>query len=132
MCAWIESHQEIGRHPKVKKLARLLGIGIPQTVGHLHLLWHWCLDYAKDGNLSKHDEFEIADAAMWEKDADKFLQALYQSEFIDKFGEEFHVHDWIDYGGRLIAMRAANVEKQRQWREDQKLLLGRKPKLKSM
>ena len=38
--AWIESHQEIWRHPKTKKLARLLSVSVPTAVGHLHGIWY--------------------------------------------------------------------------------------------
>jgi len=44
--AWIESNQELARHPKAKKAARMLGISVPAVVGHLHFLWWWCLEYA--------------------------------------------------------------------------------------
>src|SRR5687767_5633894 len=52
--AWIESHQEIARHPKTRKLARLLGGSVPTAIGHLHLLWWWAVDYAEDGWLGKY------------------------------------------------------------------------------
>lgn len=67
--AWIESHQELWRHPKTKKLARLLQISIPTAVGHLHGLWYWAMDFAQDGDLSSYDAEDIADAVMWEGDA---------------------------------------------------------------
>ena len=44
--AWIESHQELWRHPKTKKLARLLGVSVPTVVGHLHGIWYWALDFS--------------------------------------------------------------------------------------
>lgn len=37
--AWIESNQQLARHPKVKKAARTLEISVPTVVGHLHFLW---------------------------------------------------------------------------------------------
>lgn len=49
--AWIESHQEIWRHPKTKKLARLLGVSVPTAVGHLHGIWYWALDFAQDADF---------------------------------------------------------------------------------
>ena len=36
--AWIELHQNLPAHRKVKKLKRLLKIKTPQAVGHLAML----------------------------------------------------------------------------------------------
>lgn len=74
--AWIESHQELWRHPKTKKLARLLGVSVPTVVGHLHGIWYWALDFAQDGDLHQYDPEEIADAALWEGDPGQFIEAL--------------------------------------------------------
>ena len=74
--AWIESNQELARHPKAIKAARVLGISVPALVGHLHFLWWWCLEYAQNGDLSRFDVSDIADAAGWEGDAGKFVMAL--------------------------------------------------------
>ncbi|GIM48438.1 hypothetical protein DNHGIG_39870 [Collibacillus ludicampi] len=51
--AWLKSHQEIARHPKTKRLAKALDISLPTAIGHLHLLWWWAMDFAKNGDLSK-------------------------------------------------------------------------------
>ncbi|SDX03661.1 hypothetical protein SAMN04489725_1361, partial [Alicyclobacillus hesperidum] len=121
MLLWIESHQELGRHPKTKKLARLLGITLPAAVGHLQFLWWWALDYAKDGNLSEFDSMDIADAAMWEGDPERFLSVLVDVGFVDAYGNDeakrFHIHDWMDYAGRLVEKRAQNAERMRRSRE---------------
>ncbi|WP_067931222.1 hypothetical protein [Alicyclobacillus kakegawensis] len=63
--AWIESHQELARHPKTKKLARELNDTVRGAIGLLHLLWWWAMDYAEDGDLSRFDYEDIADAVMW-------------------------------------------------------------------
>ena len=97
--AWIESHQELWRHPKTKKLARLLQISIPTAVGHLHGLWYWAMDFAQDGDLSSYDAEDIADAVMWEGDAKKFLDALVEARYADATEHGIVIHDWYDYAG---------------------------------
>lgn len=104
--AWIESHQEIARHPKTKKLARLLGVSLPTAIGHLHLLWWWAMDFAKDGDLSRYDPEEIADGAMWEGDAQKFLDSLIQAGFVDRDETGIYLHDWDEYAGKLLERKA--------------------------
>ena len=114
--AWIESHQELARHPKTKKLARLLGVTLPTAIGHLHLLWWWAMDYAQDGDLSKYDEYDIADACSWEGEARRLLNSLIESEFIDETDGGLVIHDWHEYAGRLIEKREQNKERKKKSR----------------
>jgi hypothetical protein len=119
--AWIESHQELARHPKTLRLARLLGESLPATIGHLHLLWWWATDYAQDGDLSVYDAEEIAEGARYPGKAAKLLKALLDAGFVDEAGDgQVALHDWHDYAGKLIEQREYNRERQRQWRADQK------------
>ncbi len=123
--AWIELHQQLPSHPKTKRLARALGLAvpenIPQVVGHLCLFWLWCIDYAIDGNLDEMSSQDIADAAGWVGDPDQFLSALQQAGFVDEDVDGRCVHDWDEYGGKLLAYRAKervrNREKQKRHRE---------------
>lgn len=111
--AWIESHQEVGRHPKTKKLARLLGVSLPAAVGHLHYLWWWALDFAQDGGLDKYDADDIADAMQWDGDADQLVGALIASGHIDETDDGLVVHDWSEYAGKLLERRAKDRERKR-------------------
>lgn len=116
--AWIESHQTLRQHPKTKKLSRKLGVSIPAAIGHLHCLWWWALDYADDGDLSRYDKEDIADAAMWEVEhADIFVSAMISAGLIDETDTGYVLHDWSDYAGKLIERREANRERTRKWRE---------------
>lgn len=115
--AWIESHDNLKDHPKTRRAARLLGVSIPTMVGHLHLLWHWCLTYAEDGDLSGYDHEDIADAMMWEGDADDLVQALVNCGPGKSAGFLEHdqdgrllVHDWMDYAGKLVEKRRESRE----------------------
>ena len=125
--AWIESNKELSNHPKVKRAAKLLNISIPAILGHLHLLWYWCLDYAQEGDLSIFDSGEIADACLWTGDPDLFVQSLVDCGPGDSFGfleltedNILTVHDWMDYAGRLIEKRGANADRMRQKRAEKK------------
>jgi DnaD/phage-associated family protein len=109
--AWIESNQEVGRHPKTKKLARLLDVSVVSAVGHLHYLWWWALDFTQDGYIGKYDEFDIAEACMWEGEHQSFVNALIQAGFVDKTESGLLIHDWFDYAGRLIIQKDIKKEK---------------------
>lgn len=119
--AWIESHQTLGRHPKVEKLAKILKIHKAQAIGHLHLLWWWCLDYAQDGSLVSLTNLDIADAAGWTKQPDLFVDAMVtcgvtRNGFLDRSGSGFVVHDWHQYAGRLIEKRRGDYERLKRFR----------------
>ncbi len=124
--AWIELHQQLPTHPKTKRLTRALGLtvpkDIPEVVGHLCMFWLWCIDYATDGSLDRMTEQDIADAAGWTGDPEKFLDSMRQAGFIDVDEDGVSiVHDWDDYIGRLLAFRdkerKRNREKQTRHRE---------------
>ncbi|MDR1572389.1 MAG: HNH endonuclease [Clostridiales Family XIII bacterium] len=107
--AWIESHQELGRHPKTKRLARALQTSLPTAVGHLTFFWWWALDYAQNGDLNGFDEADMADAAGWEGEPGVFVNALIAAKFLDQDERGTRIHDWHDYAGRLIGQRRAQA-----------------------
>lgn len=111
--AWIESHQEVGRHPKTKKLARLLGISLPAAVGHLHYFWWWALDFAQDGLLDKFDHYDLADAMQWDGDPDLLVESLISSGYIDDTEDGLVIHDWGEYAGKLLERRAKDRARKR-------------------
>ena len=122
--AWIESNQELGRHPKTRRLARLLGEKVPTVIGYLHLLWWWALDFAQDGNLSEYDEIDIADACLFDGDEKQFVDALIQARFLDQTEDGLVIHDWYDYAGKLIERRKDDAERKRKSRSLKKESTG--------
>ena len=113
--AWIESHQELARHPKTKALARLLGVSLPCTIGYLHLLWWWAVDYAKDGSLARFRPAHIADAVLWEGDPDLLWISLIEAGFIDDVDGPT-IHDWGEYAGKLLERRRSDADRKRSLR----------------
>lgn len=108
--AWIESHQSLGTHLKLRRLARELRIHRAQAIGHLHFLWWWALDNAPGGDVSALTSAEIAEVAEWPGSEDVFLAALKSCGWVDPDGM---IHDWPEYAGRLIAQRARDRERKR-------------------
>lgn len=114
--AWLQSHQSLGQHPKLRRLSALLGVSKAQAVGHLHCLWWWCLDYAPSGDLVKYEEIDIALAAEWTGDVADFIDGMERAGFLDRGEHGWIVHDWRDYAGRLIEQRERNTERMRRAR----------------
>jgi len=117
--AWIESHQSLRGHPKLRRLARHLGVTEVAAAGHLHYLWWWALDYAKDGQLNGYDEADIADAACWDGDPAVLVKALLaaggpkRAGFLERGENHLLIHDWDEYAGKLIARRERNARAMR-------------------
>jgi len=100
--AWIKSHDEIGEHPKTLILAEELKVPIAHAVGLLHLLWHFTLRYSwRKGDLTSFGDAAIARASKWDGEPIVFIKALQKSRFLD----EYKIHDWLDFSGRLIKDR---------------------------
>lgn len=107
--AWMPSYTELRMHPKTRKLMLQLGVGRPEAVGLLHLLWAFAMDYAKDGDLSDYTPAEIAAAAEWEGDAVAFVEALVSARFVDNTESGLQLHNWDRYGGKLAKQRASHA-----------------------
>lgn len=106
---WIQSHDTLPQHPKTRRAARLAGVSVVEMIGHLHLLWWWSLAVAPDGDLSRFEAEDLADAAMFTGDAETFLRALTDCGPGDSSGflDGMKLHDWAEYGGRYAARSAA-------------------------
>jgi len=120
--AWIKSEQALATHPKLLLLSKDIGVSVPQTVGHLHLLWWWALDYCQDGVLTKYREF-IPLAAQWEGEKELFIESLIKHGWLDLINlsegsdeEDLVIHDWMDYTGNLIIVREKDRERKRKAR----------------
>ena len=81
-----------------------MGWDIDQTIGKLHRLWWWCLDFAPDGNVSRHSADMVALAIGIPADmGDKLINSLFEVAFLDKIGKnQYVVHDWLEYAGRYL------------------------------
>lgn len=111
MTLWIESHQRLRNHPKVKRAAKLLDVSRPTLLGHLHLLWWWALDHARDGIILADDIDLLIEEVDWEGEPDVFLKALVAcggrgAGFLEALpGGDYAIHDWGDHGGKAVQRR---------------------------
>lgn len=121
--AWIESHQNLGDHPKTLRAATMLRVSPAEMVGHLHFLWWWALDYAQTGDISALTAAEIASAARWtrgnthqKRDPELFVDALLTcgpNGFLDRVDGRLQIHDWMEYAGKLIERRRKDAARKR-------------------
>jgi hypothetical protein len=105
-------------------LARKLGIPKHSAVGILEMLWHFTAEYAKDGNIGRYSDEEIAAAVEWQGDAKSLISALVETKWLDEESSLFSgaqpgahhahicVHDWAhhcDDGVHTFLARAGKL-----------------------
>jgi len=108
--AWIELHQAIWTHRKTFELAAALDLDETYAAAHLIRLWTWCIDNAPDGDLSTVSDRAIAFGSGWRQDAESYVRALTSSGWLD---DDRQIHDWAEYGGKLVERRRADAERKR-------------------
>lgn len=86
-------------HPKLLRLARLLGVERYVAAGILESLWHWTSRYARRGDVGRYSDDEIAEGIGWRaRPASELLHALIQAGWVDR--SEDHrlvIHDVADH-----------------------------------
>jgi hypothetical protein len=108
--SWIESHSQVKDHPKTGDLRAAMGWSLGTTIGNLHLFWWWCMAYAEDGDLSKHNPERIAIAMdLPPEQGKKVLAALSASGWVDK-KPYLRVHDWWQYAGPFLRSKYKRTE----------------------
>lgn len=114
---WIKSYQATDRDPQTRKFCRLTGLDIPRAVGSLHMIWWWALDWAPDGDISKFESVDLADAAHFGGDPVAFFDALVQSGYVSKTLDGYEIVDWHNIGGQVIEGRKKAAKKKAAQRE---------------
>ncbi len=105
---WIESHQELERHPKTLNLMSRMGWDLDTTIGKLHRFWWWCVDYAEDGDLQKYNDNCLSAAVgVLPGVSQQFVEAMFKSGWIDR-EPYFRVHDWWHYFGEFLKAKYKN------------------------
>ncbi|OBZ08903.1 hypothetical protein A8L34_22380 [Bacillus sp. FJAT-27264] len=105
MRLWIKSYQATDRDPQTRKFCRLTGLDTPAAVGSLHMIWWWAMDWAPEGDLTKFEPIDLADAAHFEGDAQVFFDALVEAGYVAKTLEGHEIMDWNSIGGQVIEGR---------------------------
>ncbi len=115
---WIKSYQATDRDPQTKKFCRLTGLDVPRAVGSLHMIWWWAMDWAPDGDISKFEPIDLADAAHYDGDPEEFFNALVEAKYVGKTLEGYEVLNWHNIGGQVLESRKKAAAKKAKQREN--------------
>lgn len=116
---WIPSHTGLSGHGKLRKLARLLHTSRAASIGHLHMLWYFAMQQAPDGDITHFEPDHLAEVSEWPGDGEAFLKALIECNvkpggygFVERTNDgRLLLHDWEEYGGKLVVARRKNAER---------------------
>lgn len=86
-------------HPKLRRLAKLLGVPMFSAVGVLECVWHFTARHAIRGDIGRWSDAEIADAVGWPADdAERLVNALVEAGWLDRDDAlRLIVHHWHDH-----------------------------------
>lgn len=100
------------RHRKLLRLATALDLERHKALGLLLDLWVWGLGSAdQDGLLPDVEAADIAAAIDWRGDPDALVNSLVASGFLELDGRGFLIHDWREYGGKVVTERVADRQR---------------------
>jgi hypothetical protein len=89
------------RHPKLLHLARELGIEPYCALGLLEALLDWTFDYARQGNVGRHENAAIAHGIGWTGDPDRLIAALVTTRWLDRCTtHRLVIHDLEDHAAQ--------------------------------
>jgi hypothetical protein len=92
-------------HPKLIRLAKLLGVRRYVAVGLLELLWHLTARYTPAGDVGKWSDDEIATALDWDGDPAVIVRAFVASGLVERHPEHrLIVHDWAEHADDTVKL----------------------------
>ena len=96
-------------HPKMRRL--WLALKIPQyaAIGLVESLFHFTAKFARQGNIGKFGNDEIAAALAWEGNPDVMVHAFVKAGWLEERNEHrLIVHDWHDHADQSVKKTLGN------------------------
>ena len=118
--AYAQVKFEIFGHIKTRKTSKALGIKPVHLVGHLAALWAWAIESAPDGDLSDCEPDDIAAAALWEGNPNRFCDQLAANSWLipsERNPDRLAINDWFDHTGNWLLNRAKAKKRKDKWKE---------------
>ncbi len=100
-------------HPKLHALMDEMGVGRPEALGLLTLLWDFTGEYAMDGGVGRYTDEAIARAVDWPtENAAHLVSAFVKSGWLDEHADSsirLVVHDWWDHCEQFVKRRCERM-----------------------
>lgn len=120
---WLRVEVDAADHPKVGRLARLLGVPKSEAFALVFRLWGHAALYSPRGCFATPED--AADAARFHGSPELFGEALLSAGYcdpdpgrgVDVGDDALVLHDWEEHNGKLGDFREAEAERLRNWRD---------------
>lgn len=110
---FVPVYESLLRSVKLARLSKALTKDRFTLTGHLIALWTWCLSGLPRVDYALTPQ-EIARAAEWPaRGADRFANALAEAGFLDPVDDGFVIHDWEEYGGKVVKAKQRDRDRHR-------------------
>jgi hypothetical protein len=116
---WIEVHDTLLDHRKLRRLERLTGVPCVYLRGHLVTLWLSVLRHRPDGILTDWEPEDFDFYANWQVSQGHFgtrgtlRDSLIKSGFVDCYNNVDEIADWAQYSGTLKLAQRRQQERER-------------------
>lgn len=97
---------------KFKILQRHMGLLRWEACGLLQSLWNLTAEATPDGGVGRFTNEEIAIGIEWNKDADKLIDDLIATKWLDEIPEDYgrlYIHDWHEHCENTVHRKLARV-----------------------
>lgn len=97
-------------HPKMRRLARSLGLPRLHAAGMVEALFHFTNEYAYRGDVGRFSDDEIADVLEWGGDPAALTTALLEAGWADYHPiHRLVIHDWPDHAPDYTKRKANGI-----------------------
>ncbi|MBI4396857.1 MAG: hypothetical protein HY548_07165 [Elusimicrobia bacterium] len=108
--AWIELHEAVRDHWKIQRLADSAAVRYAEAEGWVTNLWLWAITSAKNGDLDRFTNMEIARGARCEVQPENFVAWMIDSGLITS---QKKINDWRKYGIKKMEQNRKRIEAHR-------------------
>ena len=116
-------YRAIKKHPKLRKLAKLMGVSKAEAIGLLYVVWDYCQDDADaDGTLVEVEREDIEEELVPFTDLapEEVVDAMFSTGWLELRDERVAIHNWDVWQSewhRAKERRMKDVERKRKERE---------------
>lgn len=114
---WLRIDAATLNHPKMARLARLLGYPHDQAIGVVVSLWMAVAANRESGMLDGWTAVDIAFICRWSGDPEIIVRALVETGWIDQTDQGLAIHEWIEYQGNVEKVRKESALRQQNYRQ---------------
>ena len=113
---WLRIDAATLLHPKVGRLARVLGCSRREALGIVVSLWCATALAREGGMLDGMEPEDIADLCQWGDDGVTVVRALVKVKWLDETKQGLAVHEWLEYQGASERTKLMHAKRQATYR----------------